>query len=305
MTRLYVDRVHPPMEETEIPPRYFDTGKGRTAWWRFCEEGCEDAVPVVMVHGGPGDGCDPAKGSRMALKRPIYQYDQLGCGKSDSVDLEGYGEEDFASELAGLLEHFGHERYILIGASWGAGVICAYLKRYGMSKVAALVMPSPFLSSQIWYDDQVTNMKSVSETMYLRMMDFVHGRAPESTYSEIMAEYYARFLFTRECNKSIAQAVAASEPNPVFKALWGPNDMVCTGSLADFDVSDILPEITVPVLYMCGDSDEVTLPTMESYVESTPGSRLAVIPFAGHALAFEQFDLYRECIEVFLSEIGL
>ena len=262
-------------------------------------------TPVVLIHGGPGDACDPAKGARMRLGRPVYQYDQLGCGKSDPVDLDTYRLDDFADELKGLLDHFGHDRYILVGASWGAGVICAFLKRYGMYRVAALVMPSPFLSSEIWYDDQVTNMKSVSETMYLRMMDFVNGRATVETYRDVMKEYYARFLFTRECNRPIAEAVACSDPNPVFKAMWGPNDMVCTGTLSDFDVTDVLPEITVPVLYMCGDSDEVTLPTMESYVESTPGSRLAVVPFAGHAVAFEQFDVYRTCIISFLSEVGL
>ena len=294
------------MEESVTPPQYLETGKGRTAWWYHCEEGFEDQVPAVLIHGGPGDGCDPTKASRMALNRPVYQYDQIGCGQSDAVDdLSSLRAEDFADELDALLNSFGHQRYILIGASWGAGVICTYMKRYGMSKIAALVMPSPFICSQIWYEDQITNMNAVSDTMYLRMMEFVHGRAPRSTYTEVMTEYYARFLFARECNRPIAEAVASSEPNPVFKAMWGPNDMVCTGTLRDFDVTDVLPEIDVPVLYMCGDSDEVTLPTMESYVESTPGSRLAVIPFAGHALGFEQFELYRLNIVTFLSEIGL
>jgi len=293
------------MEQDSPEPGYIETRNGRIAWWSL-DDGDGTRLPVVFIHGGPGDGCDPAKLERMSLGRMMIVYDQLGCGKSDPIpDLSTWRAEDYADELDCLLTALGLEKVILIGASWGSGLICNYLMKYGMARVAGLVMPSPFLSSQIWYDDQVANMKAMSDTMYLRMMDYVHGRAPADTYAELMSDYYSRYLFARGCNREIAIAVANSEPNPVFKAMWGPNDMVCTGTLKDFDVTYILPEIDVPVLYMAGDSDEVRLETMAEYVESTPGSRLAVIPYAGHALGFEQPDLYRMTIVRFLEENDL
>lgn len=47
--------------------------------------------------------------------------------------------------------------------------------------------------------------------------------------------------------------------------MWGPDNTVCTGTLKDFDVTDTLPMIDVPVLYMCGDTDEVRISTLLDY----------------------------------------
>ena len=41
------------------------------------------------------------------------------------------------------------------------------------------------------------------------------------------------------------------------------------------------------------------------YRDSTPGSALSIVQDAGHALSFEQFDIYRQCILSFLSDRGL
>ena len=53
--------------------------------------------------------------------------------------------------------------------------------------------------------------------------------------------------------------------------MWGDDETYCTGTLKDFDVTDTLPRIDVPVLYMCGDSDELRVETMLDYARSTPG----------------------------------
>ena len=288
----------------DIPePNYMETSRGRTAWWMF-DGG--DGIPAVLVHGGPGDGCNPAKGERMALGRRIYMYDQLGCGMSSPIpDLSGWSAEDYADELSEFLEYIGEKKVVLIGASWGAGLIVTYLGKYGMTKVAATVLVSPFLSASWWRDDAFTNLKTLGEAQYLGVRAYLDGSAPRETYLKIMEEYYSEFLFTRDCNRDIAISAANSEPNEVYLAMCGPNDIECTGTLAEFDVTDVLPKISVPVLYMCGDSDEVTLPTMLAYVESTLNSRLSVIPYAGHAVSFEQFGLYRSAISAFLTENGL
>ena len=293
--------------EGQIPePGYMETGKGRIAWWSCCEEGCEDRIPAVLIHGGPGDGCDPAKGPRMGLGRPVYQYDQLGCGMSDPIpDPQAWTAEDYARELDVFLKKNDIGKCILIGASWGSGLICKYIEMFGTSRISALVLPSPFLSSEVWIDDMVTNLKSMDEDTYLRMMECVHGKRSDAEFRDILGEYYARFLFSKPCNREIAIESARQGPNPVFEAMWGPNEMVCTGTLRDFDVTDVLPMIDVPVLYMCGDSDQVTIPTAIMYRDSTPDSSLAVVPGAGHALSFEQFTIYRECILSFLSDRGL
>ena len=293
------------MEEAP-EPHYLETENGRIAWWRTCEDGCEDNIPVVMVHGGPGDGCDPTKGERMLLGRPVFQYDQLGCGMSDPIkDLGSWTAADYADELDSFLVNTVKERCILVGASWGAGLICQYLYRYGSAKIAAVILISPYLSTEIWVEDMVSNLKDMSDDAYLKAMDYVHGRGSEESFRKLLGEYYAKYLFSKPCNREIAVASALEGPNPVFRKMWGECEMVCTGTLKDFDVTSVLPELNIPVLYMCGDSDQVTIPTMISYRNSTPGSSLSIVQNAGHALSFEQFDIYRQCILSFIGDLGL
>ncbi|MDD2626703.1 MAG: alpha/beta hydrolase, partial [Candidatus Methanomethylophilus sp.] len=89
----------------------------------------------------------------------------------------------------------------------------------------------------------------------------------------------------------------------VFNVLWGPDENVCTGVLTGFDVEGVLPELKMPALFMCGDSDEVTLSTMQRYRDLLPGARLAVIPGAGHATAKDRPELYAAVLTEFLGRL--
>src|SRR5215212_2519187 len=70
---------------TEPPPKPSE-GKiavegGNVAWRRF---GDGPKTPLLCLHGGPGvasDYLDPLGG--LGDERPVYIYDQLGCGRSD------------------------------------------------------------------------------------------------------------------------------------------------------------------------------------------------------------------------------
>ena len=86
--------------------------------------------------------------------------------------------------------------------------------------------------------------------------------------------------------------------------MWGPNDLVCEGTMKDFDLTSDLQRIDVPVLFMCGDSDEVTIDTINEYVKMVKGSRLSVIPCAGHAIGKDQPTLYMDRMKAYLEENG-
>ncbi|AGI47768.1 putative hydrolases or acyltransferases (alpha/beta hydrolase superfamily) [Thermoplasmatales archaeon BRNA1] len=292
------------MEESEVPaPQYFQTRNGRIAYWSFFTE--EQTVPIVMVHGGPGDGCSPDKGEKMTVGHPVYMYDQLGCGESDPIpDIGKWGLDEYTSELREFIDGMGFDKVILIGASWGSALCVSYAKLTSCAKIVAMVLPSPYLSAEIWKDDSIKNVSEMSHTAYLQLMECLDAGDFGERYRAIMKDYYAKYLFTREVNRPIADAVAEAPLNDVFRALCGENDFECTGTLKGLDLTDYLPEIDVPVLFMCGDSDEVRMDTMQMYREYVPGSRLAVVPFAGHALSFEQFELYLSNILGFLIEIG-
>lgn len=149
-----------------------------------------------MVHGGPGDGCNPLKGPRMDLGRDVYQYDQLGCGLSDPMEHpENWTAEDYADELELFLEKVVKTKAVLIGASWGAGLIVGYVQKYGTGRITGLVMPSPFLSTTDWLNDMEANLKDMSETHYLLLMEHHAGALPEDVFMDLRTEYRKRYLF--------------------------------------------------------------------------------------------------------------
>lgn len=282
---------------------YAVTSRGRIAYYSYNTH--IDAIPVLFLHGGPGDGAGTTKMRTLHLRHPVYTYDQMGCGQSDAIDDLGmWNHEDYFDELNEFIGIMGFEKVIIIGASWGAGLAVGYVAKYGCERIHSMVLPSPFLSSKRWMEDQLVNLRTLPDDYQREMEDFMAGKGTMDNYHHVMSEYYSRFLFTRGCNREIAQAAGMGEQNEVFKAMWGSNDFVCAGTMKDMNLIPSLSKITVPVLLMCGDSDEVTVETMMEYHRAIEGSRLSIVPYAGHVLSMEQPESYAAAVRGFLMELG-
>ena len=289
------------IEDYASDVKYLDTPDGRIAYWGYNTH--LEGTPAVFVHGGPGGDSNPVKARRLMLDRPVYLFDQMGCGMSDPIkDYDAWHIDDYIRQTDAVISHVTDGKVILIGASWGAGLSLAYASATKFAKVAGMVLISPFLSSRKWNEDMDANLRSMGGD-YLSIVEKARkdGVFGEDFY-RTLEEYNARFLFCRKEFRPYALVSAREEPNETFRRLCGPNDFVTDGKLKDFDVSGKLSEIDVPVLFMCGDSDEVTIPRIMEYYSAVRGARLSIVAHAGHVLALEQFDQYRDAIRAFLSE---
>ncbi|MCQ2078758.1 MAG: alpha/beta fold hydrolase [archaeon] len=283
---------------------HIPTPNGRLAYWTYNTH--LDSTPVIFIHGGPGGDSNPVKARRLHLHNPVYLYDQMGCGLSDPIaDLASWTAEDYARELDLFIRTLGFEKVILIGASWGSGLSVAYAGLHGCGSIAAMVLPSPFLSTELWTEDMYLNLEEMEPGLADRTRVLISRRDFGDDFIRILGRYNSRYLFNRKENLPIAVGSASMEPPEVFRVLNGPNDMCCDGTLKDFDVTDVLPEIDVPVLLMCADSDEVRMERLLEYHRAIKGSRVSIVPHAGHVLASEQFDSYRAAIQAFFRENGL
>ncbi|HEX3813186.1 MAG TPA: alpha/beta fold hydrolase [Mycobacteriales bacterium] len=56
-----------------------DVGDGNQIYWETC--GNPDGKPLVLIHGGPGQGCSPKMRSDSERYRFVL-FDQRGCGRS-------------------------------------------------------------------------------------------------------------------------------------------------------------------------------------------------------------------------------
>ncbi|HET6603984.1 MAG TPA: prolyl aminopeptidase [Xanthomonadaceae bacterium] len=131
----------------EIEP--FDAGRlpvgdGHELYYEQC--GDPEGKPVVLLHGGPGAGCnarmrrfhDPAR-YRMVL------FDQRGAGRSTPhAELAGNTTRDLVADIERLRERLHIPRWQVFGGSWGSTLALAYAQAHP-AQVTELVLRGIFM----------------------------------------------------------------------------------------------------------------------------------------------------------------
>ena len=80
-------------------------------------------------------------------------------------------------------------------------------------------------------------------------------------------------------------------------------DMYMTSPLKNYDRSDRLAEIEIPVLFVAGRFDEAKPATTKYYQSLVPGSRFAMIAGAGHLTMQDDPAQHNKVIEGFLNSV--
>lgn len=127
------DPLHPPVEPYD--QGMLDVGDGQLLYWEVC--GNPDGKPALVVHGGPGSGCNPRM--RRYFDPALYRIvllDQRNCGRSTphasdpATDLRHNTTDHLVADMERLREHLGIDTWLLYGGSWGSTLILAYAERH-------------------------------------------------------------------------------------------------------------------------------------------------------------------------------
>lgn len=86
-------------------------------------------LPVILCNGGPGCSDYLAPVAQLLEDRVhIIRFEQRGCGRSDCVPP--YNIETCLSDLESIRRHYGIDRWIIAGHSWGADLALIYALHY-------------------------------------------------------------------------------------------------------------------------------------------------------------------------------
>lgn len=148
--------------------------------------------PVVILHGGPGGGCNPTM--RQTHNPEAYRiilFDQRGCGRSTPhADLTDNTTWDLVSDIEQLRVHLGIEQWQVCGGSWGSTLALAYAETHP-TRVSELLLRGIFMLRKWelnWFYQQGT------DALYPDVWEKYVAPIPEDERDNIMAAYHKRLI---------------------------------------------------------------------------------------------------------------
>ena len=243
---------------------------------------------VLLVHGFPL-GWKLWEDQIEALKddHRVIAPDLRGYGGSDAPeDIESYSLDVFADDLAGLLDEIGVDKVVYVGLSMGGYMAFPFLARH-RDKVDALVLADTRAEADP--PEGVAKREAQQET--------IRGEGTSS-----LVEALPKAL--------LSQATWDGKPEVVERAkgLMDQPDAGWLGSLQAMktrpDSSDQLTSIDVPTLIIVGEEDGITPPDAARKMhEHIGGSRLVVVPGAGHLSNLESPEAFNAALKDFLADL--
>lgn len=283
-----------------------DVPGGRVA---FRVIGGGDAVPVLLIHGGPGaTSCSYVSTvDGLASKRAVVVYDQLGSGNSDRMlDLERDAQlARFVEEVAAIRAELGLREVHLVGHSWGATVALEYLLTTSAAGVRSVSFVGPLISTARWIEDANALVEALPQAAREAVAAAkATGRydTPEFAAAE---EVFMASFGTRTPKEQRNLPACDSTPLrfnvALYQHMWGPSEFVATGTLRDYDRVARLAELRLPTLFLVGEFDEARPQTMLEFQSRVPGSIVRVIPGAAHGVHVDRTAEFNAVLGEFLS----
>lgn len=225
-----------------------------------------------------------------AQRYRLILWDPRGHGGSDCPSEAGdYGQEISAQDLKGLLDHLGIQQAYVGGLSMGGGIAVRFTALHPQRAAALLVFDSATAAGR----GPTAESRSVREEII---------RLAETEGMEAVAEYSIKHN-PNVTSSPVRGKDQAERIRRMYRSLnatgYAHN---CRMLLRDSFDSSLLEGIETPTLALAGDQDPA-LPECRWIHGKIRGSRLVVIPNAGHLSNRDQPEAFNEATLDFLAGV--
>jgi N-formylmaleamate deformylase len=247
-----------------------------------------DRPQVVLAHGLSDDGlCWTPVAEALEGEYDLIMVDARGHGRSDGPE-QGYGPQNMAGDLAGVIAGLRLQRPAVLGHSMGAATALV-LAGTRPDLVGAILLEDP----PAWWAASSDPGADAVRWAWMRAMLIDLKR---KTRQELIAAQRA---------ESPAWSEAELEPWAEAKLRFSFNalDRVGPGAV---DWQAVLRRITCPALLITADPALGAIVSEENTAALktlVPQLRVAQLPGAGHNIRREQFAQFLEIVRAFLSEV--
>jgi pimeloyl-ACP methyl ester carboxylesterase len=246
-------------------------------------------VPLLLVHGFPldhtmweGQICD------LASDFQLIAPDLRGFGASDVTDGT-VTMQRLAMDLGELLDALEvAEPVVLCGLSMGGYVAWEFWRQY-RSRIKKLIL---------------CDTKAVPDTPEAAQTRLESAARAIQEGTGFLSDTMIEKLFAPETGKNQPHLIRDTRQKILNTS---PIGVAATlrGMAQRSDATDLLPEINVPTLVICGQHDAIsTVDEMRRMADRISGSRFVMIPNAGHMAPLECPGPVNQAIRDFLKRSG-
>jgi non-heme chloroperoxidase len=253
------------------------------------EWGKADGPPILFIHGWSQNHLCWAKQyeSSLADEFRLVAYDLRGHGMSEAPLEPGHYTDGklWADDVAAIIDELGLDRPVLVGWSYGAFVICDYVRVYGQDRIAAI--------------NFVEGAVKLGEAAFGTLIgpSFLDHFA-DATADDLPTNIGAMRSFVRAC---VVKPVSDDDLEAaVCRNIVVPAPVRANLAARQIDCDDVLPALEVPLLVTQGRADSVVLPAMADHVLTTcPAAEASWYDGVGHVPHLEEPERFnRELAEL-------
>jgi proline iminopeptidase len=280
-----------------------DVGDGH---WIYVEEvGTQGGIPALFLHGGPGSGAQ--HGHRLLFDPKRFHailFDQRGAGRSHPyLATHANSTPHLVADIERIRVHFGFEKMLLVGGSWGSTLALAYAETYP-HRVSGLVLRAVFLGT----DEEVDwAFRRAPAELRPDLYESFVAALPEDERADPLKSYVARlsstdaavrdpaarhwFEFERILSEFAPRTASLPAelqqngrvpPTPIIEAHYIANSFFMKpGALLDGAARlGSIPGVIVQGRY------DLLCPPRAAFelAKRWPGAELEIVPGAGHAM---------------------
>ncbi len=271
--------------------------------------GRQDGIPAIFLHGGPGGACQPDH--RRLFDPELFRvvlFDQRGCGLSRPKRcLSDNTTPHLIADLERIRNHLNIQAWLMVGGSWGSTLALAYAQTHP-ERVLGIALRAVFLGTAQecrWAFETAAQTQAPELWKAFRALLPPDERAdPVSAYMKRLASddpvvHAGAAWVWHDYERSLSQIApknyalpssleAAAQrrdpPNSPYLESWyighdfflEPNSLI-----TDAHTLQDIPGTIVQSRY------DLLCPPVNAYRlhGAWPGSRLHILPKAGHALS--------------------